>query len=46
MTNLKTTQTRLQGDEYLHEIIQREKIEASLREERDELKDGLKVQRC
>ena len=39
MTTLQTKQTRLQGDEYLHEIIEREKREALLKEELDELKE-------
>ena len=38
MTTLQNKQTRLQGDEYLHEMIEREKREASLKEELDELK--------
>ena len=39
MTTLQTKQTRLQGDKYLHEIIEREKREASLKEELDELRE-------
>ena len=39
VTTLQTKQTRLQGDEYLPEIKEREKREASLKRELAELKE-------